>query len=88
MEGKILVLKSSPEDFVVKEITRSYNVLEPGVQYSRSELKYPEGDEFTVFAMQKRGWNTLQALGAVASACGKGKKSVGFAGTKDRREAH
>ena len=85
MEDEILVLKSSPEDFIVKEITRSYNVLEPEMQYSREELKYPEGDEFTIFAMQKREWNTLQALGAIASACGKGKKSVGFAGTKDRR---
>lgn len=88
MEGNILILKSSPEDFIVKEITRSYTVLEQGASYSREELKYPEGNEFTIFAMQKRGWNTLQALGAVASACGKGKKSVGFAGTKDRREAH
>ncbi len=85
MEDEILVLKSSPEDFIVKEITRSYKILEPEMQYSREELKYPEGDEFTIFAMQKREWNTLQALGAIASACGKGKKSVGFAGTKDRR---
>ncbi|OJI07799.1 MAG: tRNA pseudouridine(13) synthase TruD [Candidatus Micrarchaeum sp. ARMAN-1] len=85
MEGNILILKSSPEDFIVKEITRSYTVLEQGASYSREELKYPEGNEFTIFAMQKRGWNTLQALGAIASASGKGKKSVGFAGTKDRR---
>ena len=85
MKGEILILKSSPEDFIVKEIMRSYKILEPEMQYSRDELKYPEGDEFTIFAMQKREWNTLQALSTIASSCGKGKKSVGFAGTKDRR---
>ena len=85
MVGEVLAIKSSPEDFIVKEITRSYKILETEMQYSRDELGYPEGNEFAVFAMQKSAWNTLQALSTIASACGKGKKSVGFAGTKDRQ---
>ena len=41
MGDEILILKSSPEDFIVKEITRSYKILEPEMQYSRDDLKYP-----------------------------------------------
>ncbi|MCL5679741.1 MAG: tRNA pseudouridine(13) synthase TruD [Candidatus Marsarchaeota archaeon] len=80
-----LRIKENPEDFIVKEITTSLKILETGTAYSNEDLSYAAGTRFTVFALQKKNWNTLQALGAVSNALGKGRKSTGFAGTKDRR---
>jgi len=83
-------IKSTPDDFVVEEITLSGKVLELGRVYSKDILGINESQDlsgkeaFTVFVMQKRGWNTVQALRSIAEACGRGIRSVGFAGTKDR----
>ena len=76
------IIKSVPEDFVVKEITQEGTILEPGKRYERND---EAGGAFTRFVLQKKGWNTTQALKAVAAAHGRGIRSVGFAGTKDRQ---
>ncbi len=75
-------IKSIPEDFVVKEITKEGTILEPGKKYEGSSEAYVA---FTRFVMQKKGWNTMQALKAVAAAHGRSIRSIGFAGTKDRQ---
>ncbi len=79
-------IKCSADDFIVEEIQKDNVVLELGRTYSNIELGMdanPKG-KFTVFVMQKNCWNTTQALKAIAKRCGRGFRSVGFAGTKDR----
>jgi len=79
-------IKGSAEDFVVEEITENGTVLEAGRSFTAKELGFgvqPEG-RFTAFVLQKRDWNTAQALKTVARRFSRGIKSTGFAGTKDR----
>ncbi len=79
-------IKSRPEDFVVEEITTAGKVVSAGKRYEGLDLGFTtctEG-EFTLFVLQKKGWNTIQALKEIARKCGRGIRSVGFAGTKDR----
>jgi tRNA pseudouridine13 synthase len=79
-------IKQSPEDFVVREITRSGHALELGRAYSAAELgeeEAPDGKQIT-FVLQKRNWNTINAVQAVAKRMGRGRKSIGYAGTKDK----
>lgn len=79
-------LKSIPEDFVVKEITGKGMMLEPGRTYNSKDLnedEVPEG-KFTTIVLQKRNWNTIQALTSIANLAGRGRKSIAYAGTKDR----
>ncbi len=80
------VFKGTPDDFVVEEITKSGHILEVGRRYDADAAGDAQSDEgrFAVFVLQKRDWNTAQALISIANACGRGRKSVGFAGTKDR----
>ncbi|MEM3199184.1 MAG: tRNA pseudouridine(13) synthase TruD, partial [Candidatus Micrarchaeaceae archaeon] len=75
----------TPEDFIVQEITKEGVVLEIGKYYSPEDLGISgsQGD-FTTFVMEKKGWNTIQALREIAKKLGRGKKSISFAGTKDR----
>ncbi len=80
-------IKDEPEDFVVNEIANNGTLLETDAQIDCKKL-VADGDgekKFSVFVMQKRNWNTAQALKEVARRLGRGMKSVGFAGTKDRR---
>jgi tRNA pseudouridine13 synthase len=80
-------IKQSPEDFVVKEITEKGVMLEPGVKYdakSLGEEEVPEGKQIT-FVLEKRDWNTLNALLTIAKLMGRGRKSIGYAGTKDKK---
>jgi len=92
IKGKI---KSQAEDFIVEEITKTGKVLEINKEYTAAELGFgtAENNEnnennnkkrFAIFVMQKKNWNTIQALKAVARSIKKGIKSAGFAGTKDR----
>lgn len=83
MTGRV---KSSPEDFIVKEITSSGIGLELGRAYdakSIGEVEAQDGKHIT-FVMQKRDWDTIGALVAIAKRMGRGRKSIGYAGTKDR----
>lgn len=80
-------IKATADDFQVEEITKNGRVLEIGKSYTPEELGIEKGggsSRFTVFIMQKRDWNTLQALKEVGAKCGHGMKSMNFAGTKDR----
>ncbi|MGC8648471.1 MAG: tRNA pseudouridine(13) synthase TruD [Candidatus Micrarchaeia archaeon] len=82
-------IKAGPEDFVVEEITQTGFLLESGEKYGNEHAKMidanaSENGKFAVFVMEKRNWNTMQALREIAKRCNKGAKSVGFAGTKDR----
>ncbi|HUC38767.1 MAG TPA: tRNA pseudouridine(13) synthase TruD [Candidatus Acidoferrum sp.] len=85
-EGFLGKIKDSPDDFIVEEITKSSTVLKASEKFTHESLRMqtsPTG-KFTVFVMQKRDWNTIQALKIIAKRAGRGIKSVGFAGTKDR----
>lgn len=73
-------IKNSAEDFIVKEITKEGLVLEPNKEYNLGK----ESGKFAVFVLQKRNWNTQEALIAIAKRLGRGKKSIGYAGMKDR----
>ncbi len=79
-------LKSAPEDFIVEEITKHGFVLKRDTKVSSSDLGTQQSDsgKFVVFIMQKRDWNTIQALKVIAKRAGRGIKSTAFAGTKDR----
>ncbi len=79
-------IKGRPEDFVVEEITKTGVTIESGRRYSARDLGMEERDgKFCIFVMEKNNWNTTQACREVAGKAGRGFKSVGFAGTKDRR---
>ena len=79
-------IKTKPEDFIVEEITKSGSILEMDRKYSPSELGFEPSAKgnISLFIMQKKGWNTLQALKELARKLRRGIKSTGFAGTKDR----
>jgi tRNA pseudouridine13 synthase len=78
-------VKSSAEDFVVEEIAVSGTALEAGRKYTPDMLGIEERQgKFCIFILQKKNWNTNQALRAIAKTLGKGIGSMGFAGTKDR----
>lgn len=80
------IIKGSPDDFRVEEITTTGHVLEIGKTYSTETLGFNKEEEgkFSIFVMQKKDWNTAQALKAIARKFRKGIKSTSFAGTKDR----
>jgi len=77
-EGKI---KEKPEDFIVEEITKNGEILKINQKFEKED---EEGD-FVVFVLQKRLWDTYQALLKISKALNRGKKAFSFAGTKDRR---
>ena len=80
-------IKSEPEDFLVKEITSSGIVLEPGRKYLPEDLggKPADDGKFTAFVLEKRNWDTISALLAIAKKVGRGRKSISYAGIKDKR---
>jgi tRNA pseudouridine13 synthase len=78
-------IKGAPEDFKVEEIASNGTILKIDSSYGPEQLGVEAKDgEFTVFVMQKTGWNTAHALKSIAQRANRGIKSVGFAGTKDR----
>ncbi len=81
-------IKMSPEDFLVEEITEKFRVLNLNERFSKKDLGIEVEDNdknvFCMFVMQKREWNTVQALKEIAKKVRRSFKSVGFAGTKDR----
>lgn len=81
------VIKQAPEDFVVKEITSKGKVLQPNTKYSASSLGLEEkrDGKHICFVLQKRDWNTVDALIAIAKKLGHGRKSIGYAGSKDKK---
>lgn len=78
-------MKETPRDFIVEEITENGNLLELDKQYKPEEIGFKETEgKFSILVMQKENWDTSQALKEIARKSGRGFKSVGFAGTKDR----
>jgi len=79
------IIKHMPEDFIVEEITANGRILQINTNYTNVDLgmESTEGN-FTVFVLQKKEWNTTQALRALAKKFRRGVRSTGFAGTKDR----
>ncbi|MGC8710316.1 MAG: tRNA pseudouridine(13) synthase TruD [Candidatus Micrarchaeia archaeon] len=74
-------IKTSAEDFLVREITKDCTVLELGKRYERIG---EAGGKFSTIVLQKSNWSTQEAATAVAKRLGRGRKSVGYAGMKDR----
>jgi len=62
-------IKVSPEDFVVREET---------------DLTLTDAGPYRAYLLHKRGWNTLDAIGAGARASGVPAHEVRYAGLKDR----
>ena len=73
-------IKESADDFIVREITKEGFVLELDKKYSM----HATPGKFAVFVLQKKNWNTQEALIAIAKRLRRGKKSIGYAGLKDR----
>ncbi len=81
-------IKDTPDDFLVEEITETGAVLELNKLYTPTDLgiQEPEGDtKFTTFILQKKDWNTTQALTTIARRFRRGIRSMGFAGMKDKK---
>lgn len=79
------IMKETPRDFIVEEITENGNLLEIDKQYKPEEIGFEESEgKFSILVMQKENWDTSQAMKEIAKKSGRGIKSVGFAGTKDR----
>ncbi|MGC9037151.1 MAG: tRNA pseudouridine(13) synthase TruD [Candidatus Micrarchaeia archaeon] len=85
-EGTGGKIKETPESFVVEEILSNGAVLMPNRHYQAEDLGLvpAPSSKFTTFVLQKRNWNTVQALIAIAKRLQRGKKSISYAGTKDR----
>ncbi len=80
-------IKKSPEDFIVKEITSRGVVLQPNTAYDAASLGAEEAHDgkHITFVLQKRDWNTVDALIAIAKKMGHGRKSIAYAGSKDKK---
>lgn len=76
----------APEEFLVEEITSNGTVLEIGKQINLGAVEDQklERDYFTHFVLQKREWNTMNALAEIARKIHVKGKRFDFAGTKDR----
>ncbi len=76
----------SAEEFVVEEITGGGVVLEVGkpANFGVPEDASMERDYFARFILQKRNWNSMQALAEIARRLHVNPKRFDFAGTKDR----
>jgi len=78
-------IKEKPEDFVVEEVN------EPGVARvlvlrGQKAPKDPEGSgEYLWAVMEKRDWDTIDAVNRLARVLKIPVKHVGFAGTKDKK---
>lgn len=78
--------KQEASDFIVEEIVANGRTIEIDKIYGASDLGANEGaGNFTIFVMQKKDWNTVQALREISKKLMKGRRSFGFAGTKDRK---
>ncbi|MFQ5815787.1 MAG: tRNA pseudouridine(13) synthase TruD, partial [Candidatus Hydrothermarchaeaceae archaeon] len=64
-------LRANAEDFEVEELPLSVPVEHPG--------------DFTHFTLEKRNWETMGAIKAIARALGVSRKRFGYAGNKDKR---
>ena len=75
-----MVFRFAPEEFIVEEILSDGAVLETDKPFKLKD----EPGKFAHFVLQKRKWNTMQALTALARELRTSRKRFNFAGTKDR----
>ena len=75
-------IKNRLEDFIVEEMMPDGTLLELGKKITKPPSS--TGD-FTHFVLQKKGWNTVQALNEMGVRLNCGPKRFAYAGTKDRR---
>ncbi len=76
-------LSGEAEDFLVEEITKDGTVLEIDKQTARAG---ESGEcDFVHFVLQKKNWNTLQAIKEIAKNLRVSSKRFGYAGNKDRK---
>ncbi|MEW6329416.1 MAG: tRNA pseudouridine(13) synthase TruD [Candidatus Micrarchaeota archaeon] len=76
-------LSGEAEDFFVEEITKDGTVLGIGEQIQRKDEE--GGCDFIHFVLQKKNWNTLQAIKEIAKNLRVSSKRFGYAGNKDRK---
>lgn len=62
-------IKQVPEDFVVEEI---------------NSLKASPNGKYCIFLLQKKGWNTIDAVREIASRLNMNEKDIRYAGLKDK----
>jgi len=74
------IIKKNPEDFLVEEISEDGTIFEIDKKIKK---KKSVGD-FTYFVLQKRNWDTTQALRAVSNKLHCSMKRFNYAGVKDR----
>ena len=74
-------IKNRLEDFLVEEVMQDGAVL----KLNKKVSKPSQPGDFTHFVLQKKGWNTVQALHELGVRLNCGPKRFGYAGTKDRR---
>lgn len=79
LEGVGGAMRRSPEDFIVEEIMKDGTLLEINKKIQRDG----EGD-FTHFILQKRNWDTIQALKEIGRKLRCGIRRFSYAGMKDR----
>jgi len=77
-------LKDSEEDFVVEEITLEGKKLGVGKKVTHPSACVGKC-EYTHFVLEKKNWNTVQALSVIAKAANCSAKRFGYAGMKDRK---
>jgi len=70
-------LRTAVEDFFVEEISN--------VENFSPEVKNFQALEYTHFILEKKNWNTVDAVKALARSLGVSHKRFGYAGTKDKR---
>ncbi len=79
-------IKRSADDFIVEEISKNGGLLKINQDFSAAQLgeKEDADGKFAKFVLQKKNWDTIRALMVVAKTVGRGVKSIGYSGMKDR----
>ncbi|MEA3254769.1 MAG: tRNA pseudouridine(13) synthase TruD [Candidatus Altiarchaeota archaeon] len=84
-EGIGGVVKQTPEDFVVEEITPEGRILQIDEEAVECSREGEEEKEYVHFTLQKYNWDTLRAVREISRRLRVSHKRLGFAGTKDKR---
>lgn len=74
-------IKSTPDDFLVEEISENGQVYELNNQITNSDF---ENGQFVHFILQKRDWSTSSAISEIAKRLRMGPKRFNTAGIKDK----
>jgi len=75
-------LKSTPESFIVEEISSDGKIIEINKPFTQADS--PPSQKYLHIALQKRNYSTDRALKMLAGRLHIGKKRFSFTGTKDK----